>query len=141
MAFQADIIVTTPDGVLLVVEAKVTQPNLERAEEQLKQYMVGMQCPVGLLITPERMWLYRDSYTSRSPQSVQRVGEFDLESLWQQPPPSQGESFERFVQQWLENLAAQPIEQLPNPLQEALREYVLPAVTSGDVRAAHPRYS
>jgi DNA anti-recombination protein RmuC len=41
MAFQPDIIVTTPNGVLLVVEAKVTQPNLERAEEQLKQYVLN----------------------------------------------------------------------------------------------------
>ena len=67
VAFRPDIIVTTQEGVSLVVEAKLTMPNLERTEEQLKQYMVGMQCPVGLLITPERMWLYRDSYTSRSP--------------------------------------------------------------------------
>src|SRR5450432_4334026 len=141
VAFRPDIIVTTQEGVSLVVEAKLTMPDLERTEEQLKQYMFGMQCPVGLLITPERMWMYRDSYTSRSPQSVEFVGEFNLESLWQQPPPSQGESFERFVQQWLEYLAAQPIGELPKPFQEALREYVLPAVTNGDVRAAHPRYS
>jgi hypothetical protein len=140
MAFQPDIIVTTSDGVSLVVEAKVTLPNLERTEEGLKQYMVGMQCPVGILITPERMWLYRDSYTSRSPESVEFFGEFNLESLWQQPPPSQG-AFETFVQLWLEDLAWQPIKELPDPLREALREYVLPAVTNGDVRAAHPRYS
>ena len=140
MAFQPDIIVTTPDGVSLVVEAKVTLPNLERTEEGLKQYMVGMQCPVGLLITPERMWLYRDSYTSRSPESVEFVGEFNLESLWQQPPQSQ-RAFEMFVQQWLENLAGQLNSELPNPLREALGEDVLPAVTSGDVPAAHPRYS
>jgi hypothetical protein len=82
MAFQPDIIITTPDGISLVAEAKVTLPNLKRTEEDLKQYMVGMQCPIGLLITPERMWLYRDSYTTRSPQSVQRVGEFDLRPLW-----------------------------------------------------------
>jgi hypothetical protein len=141
MAFQPDIIVTTPDGISLVVEVKVTVPNLQRTEEDLKQYMVGMQCPIGLLITPERLWLYRDSYTTRSPQSVQRVGEFDLTLLWRQPPPSQGAPFELFVQQWLEDLAKQPIEELPIELREALREYVLPAVTSGEVRAAHPRYS
>lgn len=141
MAFQPDILITTPDGVSLVVEVKVTRPNLEFAEEQLKQYMFGMQCPVGLLITPERLWLYRDSYTSRSPQSVQRVGEFNVESLWKQPPPSQEAPFEIFVQRWLEDLARQPIKELPNPLREALREYVLPAVTNGEVRAAHPRYT
>ncbi len=141
MAFQPDIIITTPDGIILVIEAKVYVSNLERTEEDLKQYMFGMQCPVGLLITPERMWLYRDSYTTRSPQSVQRVGEFDPKPLWQQPPPSQGAAFEMFVQQWLEDLGKLPDRDLPNELREAIREYVLPAVTAGDVRAAHPRYS
>ena len=141
MAFQPDIIITTPDGIILVIEAKVYVSNLERTEEDLKQYMFGMQCPVGLLITPERMWLYRDSYTTRSPQSVQRVGEFDPKPLWQQPPPSQGAAFEMFVQQWLEDIGKLPGRDLPNELREAIREYVLPAVTAGDVRAAHPRYS
>jgi hypothetical protein len=46
-----------------------------------------------------------------------------------------------FVQQWLEDLANQPTKELPDELREALRVYVLPAVTSGDVRAAAPRYS
>jgi hypothetical protein len=61
MSFQPDIIVTTVDGISLVAEAKLALPNFEHTEEDLKKYMVGMQCPVGLLITPDRMWLYRDS--------------------------------------------------------------------------------
>jgi hypothetical protein len=141
MAFQPDIIVTTPNGITLVIEAKVSVTNLQRTEEDLKQYMIGMQCPVGLLITPQRMWLYRDSYTTRSPQSVQRVGEFDLKLLWRQAPPSEPVSSELFVQQWLEDLEKQPLKEVPIELREALREYILPAVTSGEVRAAHPRYS
>jgi hypothetical protein len=140
MAFQPDILITTPDGITLVVEAKVTLPNLEGAEEDLKQYMVGMQCPTGLLITPKRMWLYRDSFTTRSPQSVHRVGEFNLTRLWDQSPPLQGSRFEMFVQRWLEDLPTQPAKEVPDELGEALRDYVLPAVTSGEVRAAHPRY-
>jgi hypothetical protein len=141
MAFQADIIITTSDRIELVVEAKVTLANLEQTEEELKQYMVGMQCPLGLLITPERMWLYRDFYTSRSPESVQRIGEFNVKSMWRQPPPSQGTQFEIFVQQWLEGLAYQPTKELPSALREALREYILPAIRSGEVRAGHPRYA
>jgi len=141
MAFHPDILVTTPDGITLVVEAKVTLPDIKRTEEDLKQYMVLMQCPVGLLITPERMWMYRDFYTTRSPQSVQRVGEFNIQALWRQTPPSQGAPFEIFVQQWLEDLSLQPTRELPKELREALRENVLPAVATGDVRAAHPRYS
>lgn len=140
MAFQPDIIVTTPDGITLVAEAKVYLPNLERTEEELKQYMVGMQCPIGLLITPERMWIYRDSYTTRSPQSVQRVGEFNVRPLWRQPPPSEAAGFEVFVQRWLEDLASEPAGQAPKELRVALQDYVLPALADGDVRAAHPRY-
>src|SRR6266446_9406667 len=105
MAFQPDIIITTPDGISLVAEAKVTLPNLKRTEEDLKQYMVGMQCPIGLLITPERMWLYRDSYTTRAPDSIQRIGEYNIKSLWREPPPAQGTRFEDFVQRRLEELA------------------------------------
>lgn len=141
MAFRPDILITTPDGITLVCEVKVALPNLERTEEQLKQYMVQMQCPIGLLITPERMWLYRDFYTTRSPQSVQRVGEFNVKTLWQQAPPWQREPFEMFVQQWLEGLTKQPAGEVPEDLRDVLREYILPAVTGGDVRAAHPRYS
>jgi hypothetical protein len=141
MAFHPDIVVTIPGepGVTLVVEAKTTLPNLERTEDELKQYMVLMQCPTGLLITPERMWLYRDLYTSRSPQSIRRIGEFNLKPLWEQPPPAEGARFETFVQRWLEDLAKQPPEELPDALRDAVREYILPAIMSGDVRAAHPR--
>jgi hypothetical protein len=139
MAFEPDILITTPDGITLVVEAKTALRDLERTEEDLKQYMIGMQCPVGLLITPERMWLYRDFYTARSPVSVKRVGEFNARPMWRQPPPSQGEAFEVFVQQWLEDLAKQPTGEFPEELRDALREYVLPAVVGGEVRAAHPQ--
>jgi len=139
MAFRPDILVTTPDGVALVIEAKVALPDLRRTEQQLKQYMRGMQCPTGVLIASERMWLYRDSFTGRSRESVRRVGEFDVKSLWRQPPPRQGANFESFVQRLFEDLAKEPSSDVPDDLREPLREYILPAVISGEVRAAHPR--
>jgi hypothetical protein len=137
--FQPDIIVTGPDGVTLVVEAKVSLPNLERTEEQLRHYMFGMHCPTGILITPQRMWVYRDLYSS--PPDFERVGQFDMSAVWQRRPPTDAPSFESFVQQWLERVAQQPTKDLPHDVAEALREYIVPAVASGDVRAAHPRYS
>ena len=100
--------------------------------------MVLMQCPIGMLITPERMWLYRDSYTTRAPDSIQRVGEYNIKSLWRETPPTQGTLFEAFVQHRLEDLAKTPAQGLPSDLRDALREYI-PAITTGDVRAAHPR--
>jgi len=139
VTFQPDIIVTGPDGVTLVAEAKVSLPNLERTEEQLRHYMFGMQCPTGILITPRRMWVYRDLYSS--PPNVERVGEFDMTGVWQRRPPTDASSFELFVQEWLERVAQQPTKDLPHDVAEVLREYIVPAVASGDVRAAHPRYS
>ena len=139
MTFQPDIIVTGPDGVTLVAEARVSLPNLERTEEQLRHYMFGMQCPTGILITPQRMWVCRDLYSS--PPNVERVGEFDMSGVWQRRPPTDAASFELFVQQWLERVPQQPIKDLPHDVVEVLREYIMPAVASGDVRAAHPRYS
>src|SRR5260370_7962537 len=130
MAFQPDILVTSPDEprVTLVIEAKVHLSDLDRTEAQLKQYMVGMQCPLGMLITPERMWLYRDSYTSRSPNSIQRVGEYDIKSLWREPPPTDGTVFEAFVQHWLEHLPKTPAQQLPLHLPHALPANTVPTL-------------
>ena len=140
MAFQPDIVVSGPDGVMLVVEVKARLPNLQHSEEQLKRYMIGMQCPTGVIVTPDHMWVYRDFYTARSPESIQRIGEFDTKDLWRQPPPAEPALFEAFVQQWLERLSQQPTQDLARNVRETLWEYVVPAVTNGDVRAAHPRY-
>lgn len=141
MAFQPDILVTSLNEpqVRLVIEAKPNLTNLDRTEAELKQYMVLMQCPIGMLITPDRMWLYRDSYTARTPDSIHRVGEYNVKALWRDPPPLQAARFEAFVQQRLEDLAKTPAQELPSDLRDALREYILPAITSGEVRAAHPR--
>src|SRR5882724_6153952 len=142
MAFHPDILVTTAElpRIALVVEAKVRIPDLDRTEQELKRYMVGMQCPVGLLVTPDRLWLYRDLYTGRSENSVQRVGEYDATALWGQTPPREPLQFEIFVQQWLERLTEQVARDLPYDLAEAVRDCVLPAVLSGEVRAAGPRW-
>ncbi len=143
MAFQPDILVTSTDEprIALVIEAKVHLRNLKQTEAELKQYMVQMQCPTGMLITPERMWLYRDSYVTRASDSIERVGEYNVKPLWLEPPPRQAARFEAFVQRELEGLTGIPRPGLPSDLRDALREYILPALKAGDVRAAHPRPS
>jgi len=139
MAFQPDILINTPDGRVMVIEAKVAVNDLPRTEEALKRYMVAMQYPFGLLITPERGWVYRDSYSGPSPASVKQVEEFDSTRIWRQNPPHQALEFEAFVQQWSENLADFPAQSFPPQLQDIVRVYVLPAIAAGEVRAAHPR--
>jgi hypothetical protein len=139
MAFQPDILITTPDGRIMVIEAKMSMNDLPRTEEALKRYMVAMQYPFGLLITPEKGWVYRDLYSGPSPESVKQVGEFDSSRIWRQKPPLQGLEFEAFVQQWIEDLADFPAESLPPQLKDIVQDYLLPAIAGGEVKAAHPR--
>ena len=123
----------------MVIEAKVTINDLPLTEEALKRYMIGMQYPFGLLITPEKGWVYRDSYSSLSTASVEQVEEFDSSRIWRQNPPGRELEFEAFVQQWIEDLTDFPTESLPPQLKEIVQGYVLPAIAGGEVRAAHPR--
>lgn len=139
MGFQPDILITTPDGRIMVIEAKLTMKDLPREEEALKRYMVGMQYPFGLLITPEKGWLYRDHYSSLSPESVNQIEEFDTTRIWRGDPPRKGLEFEAFVQRWIEDLKDFPTESLPPQLKNVVKDYVLPAIAAGEVKAAHPR--
>jgi hypothetical protein len=139
MAFQPDIIISTPDGRLMVIEAKVAINDLPSTEEALKQYMVAMQYPFGLLITPEKGWVYRDSYSSLSPASIKQVEEFDSVPIWRQKPPREPLEFEAFVQRWIEDLADFPAQSLPPQLKNIVQGYVLAAIAGGEVKAAHPR--
>ncbi len=123
----------------MVIEAKVAMNDLPRTEEALKQYMVDMLYPFGLLVTPEKVRVYRDFYSSFSPSSVKQVEEFDGARIWRQSPPRQEAEFEAFVQQWIENLVDFPPESLPQQFKDIVRTYVLPALAAGEVRAAHPR--
>lgn len=139
MPFQPDIIVNGPDGIALVVEAKTNLSMLETAEKEIERYMIGMQCPIGILTSPERMLVYRDAYSF--PPSVERIGDFDMNGVWGQQPPEDAASFEVFVQNWLEDLASQYTGRWPKQLRVAVRDYILPATAAGEVRAAHPRYT
>jgi hypothetical protein len=139
MAFEPDIIISTPDGRLMVIEAKVAMNDLPHTEEALKRYMVAMQYPFGLLITPEKGWVYRDSYSSLSPASIKKVEEFDSIPIGRQDPPREPLEFEAFVQRWIEDLPDFPTQSLPPQLKDIVQGYVLPAIAVGEAKAAHPR--
>jgi hypothetical protein len=139
MAFEPDIIITTPDGRIMVIEAKVAMNDLPHTEEALKRYMIAMQYPFGLLITPEKGWVYRDFYSSLSPGSVRQIEEFDSTPIWRQNPPREPLEFEAFVQRWIEELGDYPTQSLPPQFKDIVQSYVLPAITAGEVKAAHPR--
>jgi hypothetical protein len=154
--FEPDIIVTDPDflDIALVVEAKLHSRGLDGGEAQLKRYMFGMQCPVGMLITPHVLRIYRDTFSEYSESSIECVGEFDIVDLLEAEgirpveertgaaAAAAGFRFESDVQTWLERLAAgSNVAALPPALRAAIEEHVLPALLQGEIRAAGPRWS
>ncbi|MGA8029203.1 MAG: hypothetical protein WB992_18845 [Bryobacteraceae bacterium] len=64
MAFEPDIIVTGPEPseIALVAEVNISSRSIEDSEYQLKNYMAAIRSPVGLLVTPEHLRIYRDRY-------------------------------------------------------------------------------
>lgn len=151
MSFEPDIIVTEPDSarISMVVETKLRESLLRARESQLRRYMVEMRAPVGLIISRDKMAIYRHSYRSDSEDAVHLVGTFNLPEAWLGMNGDQLGSgttaavefqFERAVQRWLEQLASYPTLTGFSPeAAEALSENVLPALATGVVRAAGPR--
>jgi hypothetical protein len=146
MAFGPDIIVTEPEGwePALVVEAETALHDLETLERKLKRYMSGTHCPVGLIVTPQQLRLYRNRYLSSSQDPIELVGAFDVHDVLHYRPPGDGRDdafeFEGFVQAWLEGLSTEAgLRELPAELRRAAQWYIFPAVSEGVVQAAHPR--
>ena len=148
MGFDPDIIVTGPESsdIAMVVEVKTSVPDLESSERQLKTYMAEMRSPVGLIVTPQRLWLYRDRYLGTSEDSIVRVGEFDVDDVLNFGHSRAGRKdaleFERLVQAWLEGWGTEAgLRELPAELRRAVQSYIVPAISQGTVRAGHPRSS
>jgi len=148
MAFEPDIVVTDPESAqfALVVEVKAESRGLGESVRQLKTFMLGAGCPIGLLVTPERLWILRDQYLSSSEDSIAEVGEFDVKDVLNfRPSGAAGRdalAFERLVQSWIEGLSTESgLRELPAGLRGAAEMYIVPAISQGVVRAGHPRYS
>lgn len=157
MASAPDILVTAHDSphLLLVVEAKLATMDLAEFEAPLKRYMVQMGAPVGLLVTPTEIAIYRNRYIATSEISIERVGHlqapesFPFLSRFRRlaseerigPRVSHETSdFEEHIQSWLERSSESgTFEGLPPQLQDAFSDYILPALQEGIIRAAHPR--
>lgn len=142
MPADIDIIISSPDSTesLLIVEVKSSNRAPKTAEAQLKESMLQLSCPVGLIVTPEKMSVYLDRFTSRKPDSIERIGEFAIGHLLQFKSGSEA-AFQDAVQHWLENLPQTASSERVNnsDLWRALNIYILPAIETGKVRAAAPR--
>lgn len=149
MAFRAGIIVTSPDSseIILIVETQLAIKNLQETESQLKRYMLHVGCPVGLVVTPDKLRIYKDQYLSSSLDSVRRVAEFDISKVLNfrsQDPQIEEREFllEQRVQEWLEKLPANlDLPQYEPSLKDALRWHVLPAIFEGTIQAGGLRYT
>ena len=143
-----DILVSDPESLeaRLIVETKLSESDLTEAARQLKRAMLRISCPVGLLVTPQTMLLFLDSYASQSEDSIKTIGPFDARDLLRFErmgiAVQDAKHFEEVVQNWLESLplAASSKPHLNGQRWDAIRSYVLPAVETGSVRAAAPRY-
>lgn len=152
MSFHPDIVVYRPDSNELALAAEVKSPRRNPAEfdHEIARYMLGMNCPVVLVVTPGDLTLYHDRFLSRDESSIEMLGPIpsDQFSAFQRFMETTGHAnldtigalFDDAVRKWLRSLASNGIvrgdESHATP---AVAEYVVPAVAGGDVRAAAPR--
>lgn len=130
----------------LAVEVKAGEAwDLDRTENRLGTFMEQVSCPVGLIITPKQILVYRNTYQE---PTLKRIGEFQFEPDrydWHAAlngPPGQERAFlfERAVQDWLDGLV-NPGERalLPKGLRECFDQYVVPSLLQGELRVTGPR--
>jgi hypothetical protein len=138
MAFAADVVVMDPNvpEIRLVAEIKQSIVNLVEAEQQLKSYMLDRKCSIGLLVTPDHVRLYHDTFENFTPASVELVGEYPTSELLElDKPPSDEHSLEVAVREWLERLASGWPSALPSAekLRVPVLQYIVPEVAEGRV--------
>ena len=145
MAFTPDVIVTTdysPATIALVAEAKSATANIEEAALQLKEYMLLMSCPVGIILTPQVLRIYKYRFRGRTQDPIELVGDFSpRELLGKLEPLAGGESaVESTLVGWLDELAhAGQVAVSDQRLRSAINEHILPAVSGGRISIVHPR--
>jgi hypothetical protein len=145
MALTPDVVVTTdysPATIALVGEAKGTTANLDEAALQLKEYMLLMGCPVGIIFTPQVLRIYKNRFLERTQDSIELVGDFPSgEILEAREPVARTESaVESTLVGWLDELAHTGQAAVSDQrLKSAINEHILPAVSGGRVSVVHPR--
>ena len=144
MAFTPDVIVTTdysPATIALVAEAKGTTANLDDVALQLKQYMLWMNCPVGIIFTPQVLRIYKDRFLGRTQDSIEMVGDFPSGELFKARQPVAGaeSAVESALFEWLDELVHTGQVRVSDlRLKSAIDEHILPAVSGGRVSIVHP---
>ena len=144
MAFIPDVIVTTdysPATIALVAEARGATTRLDEAAIPLKQYMLRMGCPVGIIFTPQVLRIYKDQFRGRTEDSIELVGDFPSGELIKarQPVAAAESAIESALVAWLDELAhTGRVEASDLQLKSAIDEHILPAISGGRVSIVHP---
>jgi hypothetical protein len=144
MSLRPAIIVMEPDmpELLLVVEIRANVPEQESDDTELKSYMVGRSCPVGMLVTTEKVSVYRNRYKGYTPQSLDIIGGCPTsELIGALPQRALAEAdLEDRVQNWLESLQNVTQRSWPASICDAMESSVLPVLWERIVRAGGPRW-
>jgi hypothetical protein len=145
-----NILVVSPDELAtqLLVEVDVDSPVQDR-EASLKHQMIRMGAPTGLLVTPDWVTVFRDTFKSYSVDTIEAAERFptnDIPELQRVADRKNGdrEALEDAVQHWLTQLQYRVQSgQLATGLgdfKDALRAHILPVLQGGEIRAAGPRW-
>jgi hypothetical protein len=140
--FQPDIVVASPGQEHLVVEVRIKDsPDVADA---LKHYMLRMRSPTGILVTPTRISIFRDTFRSNAESSIDVVGAIVTSDVAELQPFASGVNrdpmaFESAVQHWLSELRNRLVHGYARGVDPILAEHVMPALTMGEIRAGGPR--
>ena len=143
---QPDIVVASPHGgsVHLIVEVKLRLHDSHAVERQVKQIMVRMRSPAGLLVTLNSIRIFRDTFKDYTEDSVIEVGTVQTESIPELESFAKGLKndpieFEDAVRSWLEVLRYRLMQGYGRGSDGIFAEHVMPALGLGEIRSAGPR--
>ncbi len=142
MAFEPDIIGRNEETsrTLFVAAVEAYPQDPDESVRGLKAYMDSRNIEIGLLVTPERLWLYHNRYLP-SDNPIEEVGQFDVKNIFRFRGTGDVKEdefeFERRVQYWLDDLTES--SPLPPALRIAAERYLIPVISDGLLGATHPR--
>lgn len=131
----------SPGIIALVAEAKGATANLDESALQLKEYMLLTGCPVGIILTPQVLRIYKYRFLGRTEDPIELVGDFPSGEVFAAQGVAAGpeSAIESTLIEWLDELAQTgQVAVTDQGLNSAISEHILPAVTGGRVSIAHP---
>ncbi|MBX3467337.1 MAG: hypothetical protein KF878_10640 [Planctomycetes bacterium] len=145
MSAEADVLVLAPDLPKVALIAEVRTPPDDRGElseerQDLRARMLRNKAAVGLMVTPDRTWVYHDTYAD-SDEPIELVDEFPTALLLglTEPPASERELVRSLVH-WLRRLTTGSPAALPSAasVRNRLARHLLPAMAEGRVQTTGP---